>query len=916
MVETNDATSTASTVVHTKTKQHQRKQSVGGKYNNKKNGRNLDIDKKQKQMATLKVTTLNSSLLKNGKKRTNKKPVQTAGTASTLGAYSNYTISQLLQYTEDLLATEEKMNPSELHECHRLMSSWAKRCVFNSGVMAEKLLMRVIKERDTGNEKAFPSANMYNTVINAWAKCGDPNGPSKATSILELMEQRHNQDNMNAEPLTKCYVSAIDGWCKSSSYSISSNSNDRNSRNNHQRKKGAQKNNQNQRCKGKSITSESSAEMAECLLDKLGKLPDNTRHVKHFNVVMNAWAETIISNSGKKAEEILSKLIDAYNSQNSPLHLKPNKTSYNTVIKAWGNSALSAQQKRYTNNINHGVRAAQKAEQILSYMEEQYEKHNDADLKPDRITYTSVLLAWANSGEKNIAPKRAEEILEKMERLNQRELQLEMSSSSSNKWRQEQSIKPDTVAYNSVIKVWANSGHAQAGEKSESLLNRMEKIYQETGDKSIRPDNISFNSVIHALANSGVPSTSSKSTSGRSKNSGRSRNNGVNNSKKKGVVVVGKGSAHRALAVLERMEALHAAGDIKMKPDIVTYNSVMNALAKSREMGAAQNAEEILERLERLYQRGLSNVRPDAYSYNIVISAWANSGDIFAAARAETLVQQMKDKYHQGDGRVKPDTMTYNSLLTVWSRTAEKHSASKAESILETMIELYESGDTSVKPDAHSFTTVINAWSKSRERGKAQKAESLLRKMEEFYKSGNKNAKPNVFVYATVLNACAYTFGDQEEKEEALDIAIKVFGELQKSRYTQPNHVTYATFLKVCGNLMVTNDNRKKPLVSYVFQQCCKDGQVGDAVLNHLIKIVSPNLLNELLGDYYIDGEGGEGASIIHGKATKEVGAGTGAKSGFIVTADDLPPEWTCNVRERKNFRMVPNCNSKIKGSW
>ena len=79
-------------------------------------------------------------------------------------------------------------------------------------------------------------------------------------------------------------------------------------------------------------------------------------------------------------------------------------------------------------------------------------------------------------------------------------------------------------------------------------------------------------------------------------------------------------SANRALEILKRMEFMESSkNSVGVKPDIVSYNSVLNAFAKSKQPIAAQK---LLEKMEEIYDARISNIKPDIYSYNIVMGAW------------------------------------------------------------------------------------------------------------------------------------------------------------------------------------------------------------------------------------------------------------------------------------------------------
>ena len=109
-------------------------------------------------------------------------------------------------------------------------------------------------------------------------------------------------------------------------------------------------------------------------------------------------------------------------------------------------------------------------------------------------------------------------------------------------------------------------GHPDAAERSEALLNKMIELH-EGGDLDIIPDDVTFNTVMHTIANSNAAD-----------------------------------SSRRAMALLGRMESSYESGLlIGAKPDIVSYNSVLDALAKSGGGAeSAQLAEDMLNDLEEL----------------------------------------------------------------------------------------------------------------------------------------------------------------------------------------------------------------------------------------------------------------------------------------------------------------------------
>mmetsp|Transcript_8266 Transcript_8266/g.17621 ORF Transcript_8266/g.17621 Transcript_8266/m.17621 type:complete len:1037 (+) Transcript_8266:113-3223(+) len=777
---------------------------------------------------------------------------------------------------------------AQIHELSRLLASWAKIELLDSqhtkiltrkekvlaAEMAEKILRKLESVRrwdgddeSNGNgRKRVVTTDMYHLVIKAWAKTGNYNDLLRASSLLDNMELIHSKDNQFLKSSIKCHVSLLDGWCKSRApgaeikaeellmrmeatfskfhrdslnyqyYGVNRRGNDGNDNDSDNMRMA----HDNRKWKGYNDLDDPSTTTTNAKNSSYDKLrTGNGMDIRHYNNVMNRIATSNKPNAGREAERILQHLIDIYKTHGDE-SVAPNKSSFNTVIKAYaksGGKAAARNARRmlsmmenpkliFVEPVVEGVADnghVRKRDVDVDFMDGKGDEHKRdkvelrilENIEPDKVSCNSLLLAWANSGDKDGGEK-AEQLLERMEEVYKR---------SGNT-----AIKPDTLTYNAVIKVWGKCGYKYAGERSELLLNKMLRRYEE-GDVDVRPDDVSFNSVIHNLANCHEDD-----------------------------------SPRRAMRILERMERAYKSGLVEAKPDIISYNSVLNAFAKSGREGCAQQAEEILDGLEHAFDAGEGDIQPDVYSYNIVINAWANIGE---TSKAVALLDRMSSRAKRGQTNVKPDVKTYNSVLHAWSQSLDRNAPVKALGLLELMFRLYEGGNENARPDVLSFSTVINAFSKSKFPGKAREVNNLLRRMKKLHEEGHEGMEPNIFVYAAVLNACAYTFGRNEEKEEAFEIGIEVYEEIQEKRIA--NHVAYGSFLRLARKLIADDLNRRDDLITNTFRQCCLDGQVGEYVLKQLRAL--PKLYISLLEPYIIDGE---------------------------VQMQDLPTKWTRNVRDRK----------------
>lgn len=77
---------------------------------------------------------------------------------------------------------------------------------------------------------------------------------------------------------------------------------------------------------------------------------------------------------------------------------------------------------------------------------------------------------------------------------------------------------------------------------------------------------------------------------------------------------------------------------------------------------AAERAEQILQHMDQLYSDGKTAIKADSYSYNTVLNAWAKSGQVGAPQRAERILTIMETKYRNGETSLKPNTRTYTTV--------------------------------------------------------------------------------------------------------------------------------------------------------------------------------------------------------------------------------------------------------------
>jgi len=526
----------------------------------------------------------------------------------------------------------------------------------------------------------------------------------------------------------------------------------------------------------------------QAILDQDGGIqPD----VYSYTICMQAWCK---AKEPQKAQNILELLCLRSVSDPGDDRLKPSIISYHTVIRGWCSIGMVQNGEEIVrmlertegsprpdvavyNCILHGYTqqlvqkrgerlvkrddkesrklVAKKSLKLLNNLEAAYEKDNSLLLKPDIITYNSVLHALARDGNH----RQAEGILRKME-------------------RGLTYVEPDIISYSTVVDAYVKGKARNAAKKADMLLERADKAYHKKLSE-LRPDqslslfkpNVElYSTVINAYAYS----------------------------HDKEVAI------QRVMSILRKMERLYAEGDQSMRPNVVTYNAVVNAHAKSSDPEVPFQAESIVNQM---WENG---VMPDTLTYNSLMKVWSNSnctqtddkngnpepikrmlglldemmsrgvrpntntfnsiihglGKFNQPLLAEKIIEEMKEY------GVNPDVWSFNSAIAAWARSNSSEGGEMAERLLDKM----ERGVDVPMPDSVTYCSVINAWAKRRD---PQRAELVLKRMESRYNSKINGPKPTVLAYKTVIRSYAdcYSQGNNEEVLIHTEALIKKLNE-------------------------------------------------------------------------------------------------------------------------------------------
>ena len=176
-----------------------------------------------------------------------------------------------------------------------------------------------------------------------------------------------------------------------------------------------------------------------------------------------------------------------------------------------------------------------------------------------------------------------------------------------------------------MINAWAKSREKGAAPRAEAILNHMLKLY-EGGREECRPDSASFTAVIDAWAKSGD-----------------------------------KNAYSHASKLFQQMQSMENA----VKPNSITYNSLINTLAVSPVPDKATKAFDILLEMEETANKGNRDVAPTTITYGAVMKACARtSGNREAKRKALRVALEAFDKLRRSSHLSSANPMMYDSLFS------------------------------------------------------------------------------------------------------------------------------------------------------------------------------------------------------------------------------------------------------------
>eukprot|EP00980_Cylindrotheca_fusiformis_P007024 scaffold1475_cov111-Cylindrotheca_fusiformis.AAC.3 len=387
-------------------------------------------------------------------------------------------------YSAELLRTEPNVVSYNM-----VLKCWAQSKLSDAPQRAMDLYEEMQRSHVT------PDSTSMNTVLNTWASKATP---AKTEEVFWKFYERYLQDPLqHPQPNAVSFGTVLKAWASSkSSHEI-----------------------------------KAAPDRAEALFRKLFELHQSgwdrcKPDVVIFASLIQCWGKSEQRGAAEKAESLLRKMQQLANEEGET-DMVPDTICWNLAIQSWSRAGNG-----------------ERAEALFKEMLAAYIRDRDDRQKPNIITFTAVLSGWAKTRFYRHAPKRAEQLLEQMEKLHE--------SGALD-------VKPNCVSYSILLDCLAYSKKQSSAEKAERILQKM----KQSDDHDFHPNVISYNSVIKAWSYTKDPR-----------------------------------AVDKVFALLEELLE-KSETDPKLTPNANTFGSVLKTIADSRLDDKRERAESLLLIMEK-----------------------------------------------------------------------------------------------------------------------------------------------------------------------------------------------------------------------------------------------------------------------------------------------------------------------------
>ena len=501
----------------------------------------------------------------------------------------------------------------------------------------------------------------------------------------------------------------------------------------------------------------------------------DTKLIELVNVAIDACAN---SKNVKQAEHWLQLLQQSLPLQKAEFEGK--ETSFSKLLHSGlGNYVLNLYEEAYRGVIRACIRSQdpkslERAIELLDDLSMQQQNLSDLDkasrLNPTTQTYNLVLYGLANCNPSLKNAERAEKILQQM-----------IACENQRHQTYSASCGPDSNTFRQVITAWTKSCSNDGVANSRRILDQMLSDFS-----TIDPDASTFNAII--------------------------------------TLYLKLGKTDEALSLFDQMTSLHQSGRSGTKPDIYSFNLLLNAMTKQppHSQEDIEEAEELLETSHRRF-----GVRPDASSYNILIDAWAKSHVQDAANRAELLLESM-GRSCQHDRSVAPDAYSFTSTINAIERSRHHRARGAwAEKVFDQMEELHSQGLVE-SPTTPVYNALLNCLITCEEKGSLERAEVLFSDIVSASLANTRTYNTMIKGYSmfrrSKIDGSILSFSRPRKAEKLLDEMELSWYSKDGEQKIMPDKYSYTTVISAYGRSNVRRKSAKASMILHRMIDCYSEG--------------------------------------------------------------------------------------------
>lgn len=245
----------------------------------------------------------------------------------------------MLRNTGDLLEKKSEevgsMSERSVLLTFDLMRAWSKRAYKRESKaphVVERLLQKLLKEKDAGNERLKINTAVYNIVLDSWANSREEGSAERSEEILVEMEKMYKQGNRDVRPNEGSYNAVIKAYVKNA---------------------------------GRTVAPPKVA----ALVNRMERSKIVSPNRRSYNLLLYCLANSSLEDAASRAEDVLHRMLEHYLETDSDTK-KPDINSYNQVLGAWARGRKKGDEKR-----------------MQTIFEELLDLPDDMDIKPNTDTF-------------------------------------------------------------------------------------------------------------------------------------------------------------------------------------------------------------------------------------------------------------------------------------------------------------------------------------------------------------------------------------------------------------------------------------------------------------------------------------------------------------------------------------------------